>query len=447
MLGIRKESCAWLLLVSIASAIGAVPRSSAQEVAPTGGYTPGLAVGGWMLYPSIFVGADYDSNFNQSATGNTKDSGTSLRVSPRLTGSYDGGIHKTTIYGVVDARFFNADNIAASAGVLHTYEAMQDLIFDFYGNYTRQTDIFNSALQFNNNAIGPPATPNVNLPVILNPFGTTPGANPIAYNQFTAAAGGTKTFDQAFVTLRGTAFNISYDHSDNTPAPFQTSHNGSSFWLSGRVGYNLPSFYVFAQGDGIFQRFDNSVFNTDGYRVFGGVGTNDPNSLFKGEVYGGYQFQNQNQQNAFAPGIPNVFAPGIPQDTGNGVFGGRLSYFPTEYWTIVAQIDANFVGMATFLAPNTPQGAPIRTTTAILQTTYGIAQNWSIGVRGGYTRGDYIGVSGLNNHGWLAGASFNYEIWRNLLLTLDYQYSTVQSDAVLSSFNRNWVSAGFTYKY
>ena len=179
----------------------------------------------------------------------------------------------TQLYGVVDARFFNADTIAASAGLSHSYEAMQDLIFDFYGNYTRQTDIFNSALQFNNNAIGPPATPNVSLPIILNPFGTTPGVNPIAYNQFTGAASVTKTFDQAFVTLRGTAFNIVYDHSDNVPAPFQTSHDGASFWLSGRVGYNFPTFYVFAQGDGIFQRFDNSVFNTNGYRVIGGVGT------------------------------------------------------------------------------------------------------------------------------------------------------------------------------
>ena len=163
---IRIESCAWMLLVSMALTMGAVPRSFAQEIAPTGEYKPGLPVGGWMLYPSIFVGADYDTNFNQSASGTERNSGTSLRVSPRLTGTYDGGIHKTTFYGVVDARFFNANNIAASAGVLHTYEAMQDLIFDFYGNYTRQTDIFNSALQFNNNAIGPPATPNVSLPVI-----------------------------------------------------------------------------------------------------------------------------------------------------------------------------------------------------------------------------------------------------------------------------------------
>ena len=93
--------------------------------------------------------------------------------------------------------------------------------------------------------------------------------------------------------------------------------------------------------------------------------------------------------------------------------------------------------MSTSLSLTTPQGIPTRTTTAILQTTYGLSRLWSVGVRGGYTLGDFIGQSGFNNHGWLAGASFNYEIWRNLTLTLDYQYTTVQSDAPFSDFTRN----------
>ena len=47
----------------------------------------------------------------------------------------------------------------------------------------------------------------------------------------------------------------------------------------------------------------------------------------------------------------------------------------------------------------------------------------------------------------MAGASFNYEIWRNLLLTLDYQYSTLNSNTTFNQFSRNVVSAGVTYKY
>src|SRR5262249_20728963 len=182
----------------------------------------------------------------------------------------------------------------------------------------------------------------------------------------------TKTFEQAFVTLSATAFNILYDHNDNVLPPFQTSHDGASFWFSGRVGYNFPEFYVFAQGDYILQRFDNSLFNTNGYRVIGGVGRNDPSGLFRGEVYGGYQFQHQEQQ--FVPfGVPVVPVLG-PQDTSTGVFGGRLSYYPTPYWTIIAQVD-EILGMATTLSATTPFGIPTRTITAILQTTYGLSRS------------------------------------------------------------------------
>jgi opacity protein-like surface antigen len=50
----------------------------------------------------------------------------------------------------------------------------------------------------------------------------------------------------------------------------------------------------------------------------------------------------------------------------------------------------------------------------------------------------------------MAGASFNYEVWRNLMLTLDYQYTTTQSNTVLAPFTEftdNRYTAGLTYKY
>jgi hypothetical protein len=41
----------------------------------------------------------------------------------------------------------------------------------------------------------------------------------------------------------------------------------------------------------------------------------------------------------------------------------------------------------------------------------------------------------------------NYEIWRNLGLTLDYQYKAVNSNVALQSFNQQMVSLGLSYKY
>ena len=154
-------------------------------------------MGGWMVYPSIFFGAIYNDNINQSLSnqslpGTDRDTGWSVRVSPRLYATYDGGIHKTTVYGVADAQFFNANTVSASVGLNHSYAPLPDLTFNGFLNYTRQTDIFNSALKFNNNAIGPTGNPPNSIPIIINPFGTTPVVNPIAYNQFTGGGSVTK---------------------------------------------------------------------------------------------------------------------------------------------------------------------------------------------------------------------------------------------------------------
>ncbi len=429
--------------------MGAASRSFAQEISPTGEYKEGLAVGSWMLFPSIFLGAVYNDNIDQ--TGTDRNRGTSLRVVPHLAGTYDGGIHKTAFYGVLDAEFFNQNTLAATAGLTHAYQPLQDLTFNFYGNYTRETDIFNNAQNFNNGAIYPTASPNITIPIIINPFGTTPGVNPVAFNQFTGGASVTKTFDQAFVTLAGTAFYILFDHPDNTPDPFQTSHDGASYYISGKAGYHFaPGFYVFAESDGIFQRFRNSLFDTNGYKVLGGLGSDDPQSLFHGEVYGGYQVQNQlnstDQLTSIDQLNPIVTGLDIPTDVNSGIFGGRLTYYPTRYWTITGQVDQT-LGISSTLAPFIPQGAPTRVTTAILQMNYGLSREWSAGVRGGYTQGAFFGISGQNNHAWMAGASFNYQIWRNLLLTLDYQYTDGRSDAPLSDFTRQQYTAGLTYKY
>ena len=425
----------------------AAPSGYGPEISPTGEYQAGLPLGTWMLYPELFVGAVWDSNANQAssnqaaqtATGSSPDSGTSLAVSPRLVATTsDGGMHSSTLYGVGDFQFFNSNTVAASAGFIHTYKPTEDLAFNLNLTYTRQTDLFTSSLNFNNNAIGLQGGPAIPSPTIINPFGTTPTINPVAYNQYTAGGSVSKTWDTWFTTLTGNFFAIDYDHANNVPAPFNTSQDAIAVWADGKVGWHfVPSLYVYGDVAGIWQGFTNSAFNTNGYRVTGGLGTDDPNSLVRGEVYGGYQFQHQESQ--------TVPVPNISPDAQSSVFGGRMYYFPTEYWTWVASVD-EVLGMSATLAPNIPQGVPTLVTTAILQTTYGLSQQWSLGARVGYTRANYFDI-GRTDSGWMAGASFNYEIWRNLLLTLDYQYSTLNSNVAFNQFSRNTVTAGVTYKY
>src|SRR6516162_5304228 len=157
----------------------AAPSGYGQEIGPTGQYQAGVPIGAWMLYPELFVGAVWDSNSNQAssnqraqtATGSSPDSGTSLAVSPRLVAtSSDGGMHSSTLFGVGDFQFFGTNTVTADAGFLHTYKPTEDLSLNLNLRYTRQTDLFTSALNFNNNAIGLYGGPAIPSPTIINPF-------------------------------------------------------------------------------------------------------------------------------------------------------------------------------------------------------------------------------------------------------------------------------------
>ena len=466
MFGIRTASSVWRALIIAALIVGTVPHAFAQfgqELGPVGQYRQGVPVGVWTLYPSLFGGAVYDDNTSQL---NGHNAGTSGRLVPNLSAIWNTQNHQTTLYGVVDAQFFDANTVSATTGFSHTYEPTRDLKFNLQSNYTRQTDIFTSALNFNNGAIGPTTAAGSNAPLFINPFGTTPSVNPIAYNQFTAAGYVTKTFGadgRAFATLTGAAFYLAFDHQQDLGPnnPFQTSNDGANYQVDGKIGYHVaPSIYVFADGAGIFQRFQNSLFNTNGYRVTGGIGSDDPKSLLTGEIYGGYQEQHE-ENNQLLNGIPGLGIPGvavpgvgipgvgvpsgIPQNTGSSVFGGRLYYFPTRQWSLVAQVD-EILGISTILQPTVPAGSPTRTISSLLQSNYSLWRGLTFGVRGGYTRSDFIGINRLDN-GYMAGASLTYEVWRNLMATLDYQYMTVSSNAPMSDFTRNVYTAGITYRY
>ena len=495
------KSLGWALLVSNALTVGIVPRAFAQDtvplkslppararprrtlqpvrtlhpvprrtldpllpsgapgIIPTGEYQEGVPFGGWKLFPSIFVGGVWDSNVAQAPQGTPTTSAFGVRAVPRIFGVYDGGIYKTTVYGIVDGDFYidqvrqtvifsTTTHFPPLRGSPSIMKQCRDLFFNFYGNYTRQRDIFNNAVMFNNGAIGPIAYPPSNIPIVVNPFGTTAGVNPIPFNQFALGGSVTKTFgeaNQAFATLGASGYYILYDHSvDNIPVPFQTSLDGGNIWVTGRLGYHIfPWLYVFGEGDGIFQRFNNSLFDTNGYRVIGGLGTDDPNSLIRGEIYGGYWAQTE--ENATGLTIPLGLGAVPSTNTASGVFGGRLWYYPTPYWAFIASVD-EALGVATFISPTVPAGAPALTTNAILQTTYGIAREWSVGARGGYTRAQYFDISLVQN-GWLVGGSFNYEIWRNLLLTLDYQYTNLRANVPFDSFVNQQATAGVTWRY
>src|SRR5262245_48540373 len=104
MWGKRAELFGWAAFMSMALLVGIAPRSLAQEIAPnaevasTGG--EGLTLGGWRLFPKIFVGAVRDANIDQQPSGNTvptTTARTSERAVPYLDGFLAGEYYQTSM--------------------------------------------------------------------------------------------------------------------------------------------------------------------------------------------------------------------------------------------------------------------------------------------------------------------------------------------------------------
>jgi hypothetical protein len=380
-----------------------------------------VPVGIWLAYPTLFFGGVFDDNVSQTTAGQTSSAG--ARLVPSLLAEANDGIHKTTLYGMADARLYgnggirSIDALAARAGVIERFQPMLDMVFNFQGDYTRQRDLFSTfGIDHSVTSLNPTA------------IGLAPTTSPLAYNQFSGTASVQKAFGSAFVNIGGSVVGIQYDHNDSTsPSP-----DGVTYTATGRGGFWFtPVLYAYTEAAFDERRFANQIFNSSGYRTVGGIGS-DQIGLFRGEVYGGYQ----SERHDFAP-IGNV---------GGTVFGGRLYYYPVRELTLSAAVDES-LGVSLLAANSTGvPGVSTRATTVLLQATYALAREWTASSRLGFIHTDYVDAVRTDD-AWTVGATLTYSVWYNFGLTLDYQRVQLTSNAPLAGFTRDVISVGGTYKY
>ncbi|HEY1796198.1 MAG TPA: outer membrane beta-barrel protein [Stellaceae bacterium] len=381
-----------------------------------------MVAGDWLLYPTIFAGALFDSNPSQSSSGAKSSAG--ARLVPSLLAETTNGISKTTIYGMADAQLYtnqsgsNSNTVAARAGFIENYQFAPDLVFNGQGDFTRQRDLFST---FGiDHAVATPQNP--------TGIGLAPVNNPLTYNQYSGSATLQKNFNQAFVSLGGSVIDLEYDHA-STAAP---SPNGVDTTETVRGGYWInPVIYGYVEGSVDQRNYSTSILNSSGYRVVGGLGS-DQIGLVRGEVYAGYQAENYNL--------------GAIGTVGSPVYGARLYYYPLPELTLSGSVDESLGVSFLTTAPGVPAGAATRVTTSLGQATYALMQNWSASSRFGFIHTDYAGTP-RNDDAWTVGATLNYSIWRNVALTLDYQHIDMTSNVALQGFTRDVATVGLTYKY
>jgi Putative beta-barrel porin 2 len=448
-----------VLLASIC-AEGAHAQQEPPTVIPRGGPpaigTAAIPYNTWLLYPSLNLFTQYSNNYFLSPTA--KIPGWSFGETPSITAEWSNGIHTTTLFSTFTHLDYPTQNEVntndGEATFTQAYSPLRDLTFTFLGDYSHYTiaPSLTSAIPAPVTSTAATVLPNGNtiLPngSIVSPSGQIVGqagpsfnvgalsvVNP--YDAYTATSSVQKVFRDGIVTLSASVLRENYEQSASQSRDFtaKTLRENMSFWLGS---------ILYTYSDGAFTTNTNTspTPNSDAYRVVGGLGTRQF-GLLRASAYVGYQ---GSQAAGFAA------AGGI-------VYGGALTYYPTQLWTITVNADetvnhAPAGALPSTQAINIPAPTPIQVstssstkiTTSTLRSEYKIAPQWTANQALGYTNTIFLGTSSWED-AWFAISSLRYDMWQNLSLTWQYQYTSIVSNLPQTSATRNFVSMSASYKF
>jgi hypothetical protein len=420
-----------------------------------------IAIDGWLLYPAVRLYSLYSDNLFQSPIDPISVGG--VGVAPSVTAVWNNGIHSTTLYGNIDRQDFptntGINTLDGQAGFTQRYEAMRDLIFTVNGNYAHQTlnTGLQNAIQTPNAAPGTTVLPNGNtvLPngTILSPSGQPVGQAAAATastvplqvnpsNQFTGTFTIDKIFSRAELSLIGSISHTDFENQSLQPNfSSRTLTENAAAWLG-------PLLYAYSNGTVSTVVNDATVgsttsvpsISTTSYRAIGGLGTRAI-GLVRGSAYFGYQA-----------------SEGGGTTAGGEAYGGALYYFPTSNLTFTGTFDKTInvasqpsaSNLALTLPGQTAVQVPLGASTVItsygMRSTYQITQVWSANCQISNSRIAYLDSTRLDNS-WVLDTTLRYDIWRNMSIVWEYRYSTVISNAPLTSFSSNYGTVGATYRF
>lgn len=395
-----------------------------------------LSYGGWLFYPEITAYGVGTNNLFQTPTAPISVAGVGYK--PQLVAVWSDGIHTSTLYGNLEQRFYpsqaDVNMFDRNGGFIQRYSPLPDLSFKLQGDYTHLT--YTGVVGSIPGPLTSPGSVQTNPKVTVQSTDTF--INPT--DTYTATGSVEKLFNHGIVNLAAALAQTTYTQ-PSSPSPNYTTKSFSgngAFWLG-------PTLFWFA--DGTYAAHDFAATLTapsddqSAFRTRAGIGTRQI-GLFRASAYYGYQGSNDQ----------------IAGPAGGEIFGGNLSYYPTEALTLTAAVDetinraSQIGGSIVAISLPTPTALTIATnsstriTAPTLQAIYHISEQWGVFSTFGLTHVDYIGSPQVDN-AWLADLVLRYDMSRNWTLTWEYQYSSIVSNAPLTSSTRNYVYAGANYKF
>ncbi len=429
----------------------------------------GMALAGWMLYPSFYAGGIYNDNVYATRADRVGIAG--VQLNPALEVFRDNGLFKTdasfgaliTVYpgagpetsnfGLTTVHNAPPTNFTGHALVTETWKPLSDWSVVASGNVYRSNGLFGT--------IGNGTQPGVTIAstnvASLGSF----SARQQYINSFGSHLAVDKTIDER-TSIRATVYyqGVAYDNTQSVTSLASPSNltnvgnsqDGLSYGAILRGSfYVTPRIYVYAEPNLYFRRYDAYTQNSNGYTTHAGVGSR-LFGLFAGEIYGGYQEQWSVYGKFGSISVPS--------------YGFRVLYFPTPLLTITLNAYTNLTtsdptGLGLVLPTtvfNAVQSAAATGVTkqATMKVDYGLNAYTTVTARGGYGETKTSQLN-LTQQVWFAGANISYNFWRNTSVVMNYSFvqtggSQSRVQAALAGqpplgFQQNVFSAGFQYSY
>lgn len=359
----------------------------------------GIRAGGFLVFPSLQVGGEYDSNV--FATERNADDDFGLLIRPRVTVASQWSRHALNL------------NVSGDFALYEEFDENNYQDFSISSNgrldFTRADKLFGelSVSRLHEDR--------------SNPESARAG-DVTSFYRGLARLGYRRDFNLIFFTVGGSITRDDYEEED------QNEDRRDLVDLTGdlRIGYKIsPRFNLFVQGDYTIVRYDNdSIVDRDstGFGVTVG-GDVDITGILFGEARVGY-LRREFDDDA----LDSVSGPG-------GL--AKLTWNITGLTSLIFEASSAVV--------ETTQGGASANlqTNAAAEVQHELLRNLLLNGRLGYTRDDFQGIDRTDNT-FRVRAGARYLLNRNLSIDGSYEFATRNSDVNGADYDRHLVRVGLT---
>jgi hypothetical protein len=372
----------------------------------------GVTAGDWIILPEINVATFYDDNLFSSKT-NPKGSW-GFDVQPGLTFKRVTGMHNTTLSLTGDIAtplaVSGADTVVGAADLKHVYQIDRGFSLTYQGEVAHRYDQESA----------------------VSATGTGGGATgvyvePISYMTYASSLVIDKSFNNAFVSAGGNILAFEYNTARTTAGQTlsESDRDLIEYSAHARAGLRvLSDLYVFVEPNITHYDFQQGVPAT-GYTLSGGVGS-DHLSLFRGEIFGGYQIMD------FGSGASSS------SQLSGGTFGARVAWTPTP--DLVATLQASQA-----LTPSTvitgSVGSINKSDSVSAALTFGYTMRITFDAHASFTDLNYS-VGSRDDKISQIGMSGTYYLTDRVGVRLQYDFTNVNSNQPIYDYERNRVILG-----